>query len=129
MDRTLVRVKQYVFDHFHNIKCSCCTEDETSRLVIHHLSYTRDSVKYTSFANNTTGRIQYYATLCNEVELNPNNLRIMCMDCHSELEGFIREVKNNELGTFTEVQERVPEHLLDMFMLTLKKQGILDEVY
>jgi hypothetical protein len=51
------------------------------------------------------------------------------MDCHSELEGFIREVKNNELGTFTEVQERVPEHLLDMFMLTLKKQGILDEVY
>jgi hypothetical protein len=67
MDRTLVRVKQYVFDHFHNIKCSCCTEDETSRLVIHHLSYTRDSVKYTSFANNTTGRIQYYATLCNEV--------------------------------------------------------------
>jgi hypothetical protein len=45
------------------------------------------------------------------------------MDCHSELEGFIREVKNNELGTFTEVQERVPEHLLRYVHVDIKEAG------
>lgn len=126
MDRTLLKVKQYVFNEMGNATCDCCNEITTSRLTIHHLSYTRDSVKYTSFTNDITGRIQYYATLMNEVIANKDNLRIMCVPCHDEMESYIREVKRGELGTLSESQERVPTHLLGMFLLTLERQGITD---
>lgn len=126
MDNTLLKVKQYVFNEFGNVSCDCCNETTTSVLTIHHLKYTGDSVKYTSFSNDTTGRIQYYATLMNEVLANKDNLRIMCIVCHDEMEGYIREVKRGELPTLSECQERVPTHLLDMFLLTLKRQGIIE---
>jgi hypothetical protein len=136
MDRTLLKVKQYVFNEMGNAmyidgklvwaSCDCCNEITTSRLTIHHLSYTKDSVKYTSFTNDITGRIQYYATLMNEVIANKDNLRIMCVPCHDEMESYIREVKRGELGTLSESQERVPTHLLGMFLLTLERQGITD---
>lgn len=126
LNSTLLKVKQYVFNEFVNVSCDCCNESDVSVLTVHHLKYTGDSVKYTSFSNNETGRIQYYATLMNEVLANKDNLRIMCIVCHDEMEGYIREVKRGELPTLSECQERVPTHLLDMFLLTLKRQEVIE---
>ena len=123
LNSTLLNVKKYVLEELKDIpECQCCKEDTISKLLIHHLKYTPDSVKYTSFPNSETGRIQYYSTLCNEVYDNPCNLKVMCYDCHEEMEGYIREFKNAELEKLSDIEERVPRNLLGMFFLTLESQ-------
>lgn len=129
MDKTLLKVKEYALKQFNNPYCECCENDDMSNLIIHHLSYDRDSIIYDSFEDNVTGQIQYYAMLCDEIKYNRTNLRIMCFDCHSTLEGYIKEVKAGELNTRSDVEEKIQWHLYDMFLLTLRRQGISYEVY
>ena len=134
MYQALVEVKRHSMEllniyhgytEFTELKCVCCPESMIEKLVIHHLSYHDDSVVYSQFTNTTTGRIQYYAMICTEIVKHHGSLRMMCMDCHTTMEDYVRQVRRGELNSMQDAEDEIPSHILGMFYLTLERQKII----
>ena len=89
--RALTELKKECFNRVSDnwIYCIVCDEERIKKLVLHHLSYTKNSVIYNQFENSDDGRLQYHSKLLDEIKKNKNNFVILCMNCHKIVESLI----------------------------------------
>jgi hypothetical protein len=73
------------------VECFYCKEENIKYLLLHHISYNRNSVTYNKFANSLNGRVEYHSGLLNEVMSNPKNFLVLCFECHKFRHGKINQ--------------------------------------
>ena len=72
------------------VNCKICDEMRPKRLLIHHVSYDRNSITYNQFENSDDGRLKYYSTLLDEIKRRgPENFVTLCINCHNKLEKLV----------------------------------------
>ena len=70
--------------------CQVCGEKKVWILVLHHLAYFSDSIRYYNYNTQTEiGELQYHSNLALEVEKRPENFSILCNSCHEEVEALL----------------------------------------
>jgi hypothetical protein len=120
--RALTELKKLCFNLASQSRCFCCHEDKKKRLLLHHLSYNNDSVVYNKFENSDYGRLKYYANLIDEIKFDPTNFLVVCFDCHSELEGILKNNINGIKEIFRNNPNKVNK-FLDACKATLARRG------
>jgi len=88
--RALIELKKECFERVGLPECFCCENQNTKQLVLHHLSYDKDSVTYNRFENSSDGRLKYYVMLLDEIKNKPDNFLVLCMDCHQVIERLLK---------------------------------------
>lgn len=127
--RALTELKKECFSHLNfPSKCLCCAEDKPRRLLLHHLSYSNDSVTYNKsksckFSNNDYGRLKYYAHLLeDEILDNVDNFIIVCFKCHKILEDLLKMNQKEVYEIFTkEIHTR--KRFYQSYKMTMQKRG------
>ena len=88
--KALIELKKECFSRVGDSICFCCENTNPKQLVLHHLSYTKNSIIYSKFENNDDGRLKYYSNLLDEIKQDPNNFLVLCIDCHQVIEKLLK---------------------------------------
>lgn len=131
--RALTELKKQCFIEIGRTNCLCCNESRPKRLLVHHLSYTKDSVTYSGrnitpeirikFSNDDYGRLKYYSNLLDEILEDKDNFIVICFKCHTELEELLRLQPVEVLELFKHNKSK-KYRFMKSYSLTLKKRGI-----
>lgn len=120
--RALTELKKESFSRVSdNIACLCGISSP-KRLLIHHLSYTSESITYNKFENSDEGRLKYYANLLDEIKTDPTNFLILCFKCHKEVEKLLKMTFGEVL--FLVKTNTVDENIIEAYNLTCLKRGL-----
>tara|TARA_B110000438_G_scaffold65979_1_gene66507 strand:+ start:413 stop:964 length:552 start_codon:yes stop_codon:yes gene_type:complete len=88
--------------------CRCCGDSNIMNLVLHHLGYYRDSIRYYNYKTQTPiGELQYHSSLALEVEERPSLFHVLCNSCHSKVEELLHMSEENAEHAIFEEQIRL----------------------
>ncbi len=120
--RALTELKKECFERIGVKICYCCYSKNPKQLIIHHLSYTKNSIIYNKFENNDDGRLKYYANLLDEIKINITNFLIFCINCHNKLEKLLR-LSYNEVFNLAK-NDKLSTNLIRAYNETCLKRGM-----
>ena len=84
--RCLTELKKECMNRVSVPVCDICGEVKPKCLTIHHLDYHPDSITYNKFGNSDDERLKYYSHLLDEIKMRPDNFKVLCIGCHTQLE-------------------------------------------
>lgn len=88
--KALLELKKECFNRVGESVCFCCENINPKQLVLHHLSYTKNSVIYNKFENSDDGRLKYYSNLLDEIKQDPSNFLVLYIECHQVIEKLLK---------------------------------------